>query len=93
MDTKIFSFMAKQFIAEIRELAEEVGHPDAHRVGSHAFRRGMAQDIVDNGGSLATLLRSGGWSSSAFKEYLRSEQVQDTAVSRFILDLSESEEE
>ena len=53
----------------------------------------MAQDIVDNGGTLATLLRSGGWSSSAFKEYLRSEQVQDAAVSQFLLDMSDSEEE
>jgi hypothetical protein len=90
---KVFTFTTKQFMAEIRDLAASAGHPEASRVGTHAFRRGMAQDILDNGGTLATLLRSGGWTSSAYQEYLRSEQVQDTAVAKFLMVVSESDEE
>ena len=70
-----------------------VGVPNAGRTGTHSFRRGMAQDLVDSKGSLAEVLRAGGWSSSAYLRYLRSAQLDDKAVAQMVIDLSESEGE
>ena len=66
---------------------------DAQRVGTHAFRRGMAQDIISHGGSLAVLLRAGDWTSRAFMVYLRESQVQDEAVSQLVINATDSESE
>ena len=75
----------------VKDLAREVGHELHARFGTHAFRRGMAQEIVDMGGSLATLMEAGGWTSSAFRVYLRGTQVEDMAVASAIIQLSDSE--
>ena len=53
----------------------------------------MAQDIVDAGGSLATLLKAGGWCSSAYTQYLRENQSVDVAASVVLIYLSDTEEE
>ena len=44
-------------------------------------------------GSLADVLRAGGWSSSAYLKYLRSAQLDDKAVAQMAIELSESEED
>ena len=69
------------------------GVKDAVKIGTHAFRRGMAQDIVSAGGSLAVLLRAGEWHSKAFLTYLRESQPQDEAVAQVVINLSDSEDE
>ena len=46
------------------------GAPDAHKFGLHSLRRGAAQELVEKGGDLATLLRAGGWKSASFRSYL-----------------------
>ena len=74
----------------LRQDAAEVGLPEAERLGSHSLRRGMARDIVDSGGSLATLLRAGDWTSSAFVQYLRDNQMEELAAS-LLVDHSDSE--
>ena len=53
----------------------------------------MAQDIIDAGGSLATLLRAGEWRSSAFLKYLRDCQPEEAAISQVVINLSDSEDE
>ena len=55
------------------------------------MRRGMARDIVDAGGSLATLLRAGEWRSAAFIAYLRETQAQDNVIANLMIDHSDSE--
>jgi hypothetical protein len=90
---RLFTMTASRFLAQIRWHAEMVKFSQARLVGTHSFRRGLAQDIVDKGGSLATLLKAGGWTSSAFQVYLREEQIEDTVVGQFLVDLSESEAE
>ena len=52
----------------------------------------MAQDLVNAGGSLATLLRAGQWKSSAFRVYLSEQSVDELAVSKLIIDHSDDEE-
>ena len=79
------------FLTELRRLATLVDLPHAATLGSHALRRGMARDIVDAGGSLATLLRAGQWKSAAFVAYLRENQAQEVAITQLIIDHSDSE--
>jgi len=47
---------------------------------SQGFRRGMAQDIIAGGGSLADVLRAGGWRSAAFLLYLEKHEVDEAAA-------------
>ena len=89
----VFSLSAAVFLQRVRRLASTVDIDNAGLLGTHAFRRGMAQDIVSAGGSLATLLRAGGWHSKAFLSYLRDTQAQDEAVAQIVIDASDSEGE
>jgi hypothetical protein len=52
----------------------------------------MAQDILDAGGCLATLLKAGDWNSSAYLQYLRFDQPRDVA-GQALIELSDSEDE
>ena len=54
-------------------VARSIGLP-AHW---HAFRRGMASDMLARGDSLYRILSGGGWQSAAFLQYLSSEDVED----------------
>ena len=47
---------------------------------SHGFRRGTAQAIHQRGDGLSALLASGGWTSSAFLQYLDTEALDALAV-------------
>ena len=75
----------------VKSLAKEAGLEDWASVGTHSFRRGMAQDIVDTGSPLAVLLRAGGCSSAAFLEYLRADQCQDAAAGQAVIYMSDSD--
>lgn len=88
---RLFTKSPADFVACLRRDAAAVGIPEAGLLGSHALRRGMARDIVDAGGSLATLLRAGEWRSGAFAAYLRDHQVEDCAVAQLLVDHSDSE--
>jgi len=90
---RLFTLSAHSFKMRMRQLAFECKISDASRLGTHAFRRGMAQDIVSAGGSLAVLLRAGDWHSKAFLAYLRESQPEDEAVAHFVINISDSEAE
>ena len=80
-------------MADVLRLSKEVKFQYAEAVGPHSLRRGMAQDLIDQRCTLATLLKAGGWSSSAYQLYLRTEQVKDTAVGHFLVELADSDAE
>ena len=72
-----------------RYLRHDIGHAgisNPHLFGSHAFRRGMARDIVLAGGSLATLLLAGQWSSGAYRAYLQSQAIDEHAIAKLVID-------
>ena len=92
-DDKVFSINEAQLRSKLEELAHKAGANEGAKVGTHALRRGMAQDIIDAGGSLAVLLRAGDWRSSAFLAYLRENQPQEAAVSQAVINVSDSEPE
>ena len=89
----MFSVSKHYFSRKIKDLARDLGMEGHARLGTHAFRRGLAQDIIDGGGSLAVLVMAGGWSSSAYTAYLRGAQLDDVAVAGAIINLSDSEDE
>ena len=90
---KVFTIDKTLFARRVKELAEHAGVPGASKCGTHSLRRGMAQDIMDMGGSLPALLKAGDWSSSAYLKYLRVSQTDDLAVAKAMVLMSESEEE
>ena len=87
----MFSKTAREFVRDLRNAASILGLKGAGTLGSHALRRGMARDIVDAGGNLATLLRAGDWRSAAFVAYLREHHAEESAISQLVIDHSDSE--
>ena len=90
---RVSTLTAGGFAAKLKEPAAAAGVQEAHRCGTHALRRGMAQDIIDLGGSLPALLNAGDWASSAYLKYLRVSQTDDTAVARAVMYYSDSDAE
>ena len=84
MSGRIFPGVPKSlytsFVRRLRYVGAALGFALANSWTSHGFRRGMAQDIFDNGGSLADILRAGGWKSAAFLLYLERAQVNESAI-------------
>ena len=54
---KLFDVSTYGFLSKLRELAEQCQIPESGKLGTYTLRRGLARDIVDAGGSLATLMR------------------------------------
>ena len=54
--------------------------PRAERYALHCIRRGAAQTILKQGGTLADVLRACGWRSASFKLYLDMKDVEATAM-------------
>ena len=68
---KVFSAnISKEAAQWLRIALEARDVPRAREYGLHSLRRGAANALVVAGGDLATLLRAGGWRSSAFRAYL-----------------------
>ena len=59
----------------------------------HAFRRGMAQDLLDSGSTLSYILRAGGWRSGAFLRYLTGSSLDDREALEFTVNDSDSDAE
>ena len=91
--TRVFTIDGAYFARRVKELAEHAGVPGASTCGTHSLRRGMAQDILDMGGSLPALLNAGDWSSSAYLKCLRVSQTDDVAVAQAMVLMSDSEDE
>ena len=90
---RLFDITATTFTKHLRRDVLSAGVAQAPKLGSHCWRRGMAQDLVNAGGSLATLLRVGQWKSSAFCMYLSEHSVDELAISKLIIDHSDDEGE
>ena len=68
------------FTRVLRAHAKSCELPYCDEACSHGFRRGTAQAILKRGGGLSEILASGGWTSSAFLEYLDSATLDSMAV-------------
>ena len=93
LDGRIFDFTISAFTKHLRACVTRLSLTSLAGVSSHAFRRGMAQDILAIGCSLAVLLRAGDWSSSAYLRYVKTAQPEDAAIAQAVIHVSDSEDE
>ena len=57
----------------------------------HAFRRGMATDLLASGHDWGAVMLAGGWRSTAFLDYLRSRELSAQAAGDNSFSFSDSE--
>ncbi len=60
-------------------------------VGWHGFRRGRANDLLGEGQPISTVLRAGGWRSSAVLAYLLTDELQARLAAITTIEQSDSE--
>jgi hypothetical protein len=65
--------------------------PNAAAYGTHAFRRGHARDLLENGSTLAEILRAGQWRSAAFLKYLNIADIEKGAAVEVACDTDDEE--
>lgn len=78
--------------ARLRRALGEMGRHDAESFGTHAFRRGHAQDIAARGGPVTDLLRAGGWHQPAWMKYLNVSRLERQSVAEAHLAESSSDD-
>ena len=54
-DGRVFTLNKDHLARGVKDLVAKIGVEDAQRYGTHALRRGMAQDILDCGRPQRTL--------------------------------------
>ena len=64
----------------IRSVLGKLAVPQAASYGTHDFRRGHAQDIVQDGGTLAQVLAAGQWKSAAFMSYIKEAELERVSL-------------
>ncbi len=78
---------------ELRRRLAATGVADADTYASHDFRRGHAQDLVDNVADLAQILLAGEWRTPSFLQYVNMPKLETRAVLEAHVDDSESDAE
>ena len=82
---------SRKALQALRTFGEANGRKDAGRMGTHSLGRGAARAILEAGNSLAQLLRSGHWRSSAFQLYLDFRREESRAMASILIDASDDE--
>ena len=85
---RVFSYSYESFLRWTQHYADAVG---VGRVGTHGFRRGMAQDMALQGCPLYEILKAGGWKSASFLKYMDLQELESGACAQFVADLSDSD--
>ena len=78
-------------LSALRNVLTHLAVPCADEYGTHAFRRGHAQDLLNGGATLAEILRAGQWKSGAFHRYLETADIEQGAVLEVACDTDEEE--
>ena len=71
-------------VRQLRSAARTAGIPQPEELTSKCLRRGHAETVRRAGGRLGDILRAGGWSSCAFKEYLDRPDLECAATSEAV---------
>ena len=88
--SRVFSFSYASFASATKYYAARAG---VMHVGTHAFRRGMAQDMAAQGCPLYEILQAGGWKSAGFMAYMSQHELEAGACAQFVANHSDSETE
>jgi hypothetical protein len=78
-----------QGLALLKAAASQLHYGDALNWGTHAFRRGWADEALRNGGPTA-LFYSGGWRGIAAFSYASAKSRGALAAAEWLVDFSES---
>ena len=70
-----------------------IGIPDAQSYGLHAFRRGLARDLLKANTPLKDILAACDWRSSTFAWYMARETIDNMAVLQAAQELSDNEDD
>jgi len=79
-------------LAFLKSAAEELGLENAHSWGTHAFRRGWADEALKAGGPTA-LFYSGGWRGVAAFGYTSAQSKGAIAAAEWLVDFSDSSDD
>jgi hypothetical protein len=85
------SLSAAAATRRLRKHLSAIGVTNAADYTLHSFRRGAAQDLVQMGADIETLLAAGGWNSRACCEYVKPSDLNPEAVLNYIIDDSDSD--
>ncbi len=77
----------------LRSALRHTGVVNADACGTHSFRRGHAQDIVEFGGRVTDILKAGDWQMPAWMRYLDVEKMERQAVAEAHFGASSSDDE
>ena len=78
-------------LRRLREACSRLVIQPGRPVGWHGFRRGRANDLLGEGHSISTILRAGGWRSSAILAYLLTDELQARMAAITTIEQSDSE--
>ena len=84
---------ASKAVDYLRTMLRLTGVARPNEFGLHALRRGAAQDLVECGGDLPTLLLAGGWKSTAFRAYLDGIGLESQAFTKSVTRLVDLDDE
>ena len=87
----IFTVPRSPASTKLRDWSKAIGLESCP--GWHAFRRGMARDMLESGSHLSAIMRAGGWKSSAVLSYLSKSQIDRREAVEYMVIDSESEAE
>ena len=68
-----------------------LGYLRARKYSPHAFRQGVTQEISASGSTLATVIKSGTWTSGGFRCYLDLQADEVANISALLLGQSNSD--
>ena len=81
----------KKPLQELRSFTRNKEWRDGGGAGRHSFRRGAARAILEAGGSVSCLLRSGQWRSSAYELHFDLGREESIAVASILFEALDNE--
>ena len=70
----------------LKILMAELGFDQGGKYSSHAFRRGATNEVKSCGSTLATILKTGTWTSASYKNYLDLQADEAINISRLLIE-------
>ena len=87
----LFNMTYNSFLSELRRFLRLLGVAQWAQYGSHALRRGSAQDLMEGGGKLSEVLQAGEWASRASLAYQNRHWLDEGALAEALCLNSEAE--
>ncbi len=74
---QVFQITKGLLATYLKEAGDALGLPNSNRLGSHAFRCGATQDMVNEGSPISLILRLGGWKSASVLHYMVMDDLEN----------------